>query len=166
MRPLAEDKGSRQAGLRLAGLHLRFGWWSFFVFAAFGLTLETLHGLKIRTYLDVSNETRRLLWTLAHAHGTLLGLVHVVLGLSLRSQPGLAGRRQALVSRSFIAASILLPGGFLLGGVRIYAGDPGLGVVLVPIGAVCLLLGAALVASDVGALDSPDLHAPRPPRKA
>jgi len=55
--------------------HLRFGWWSLLVFATLGLILESLHGFKVRAYLDVSNETRRLMWTLAHAHGTLLAVV-------------------------------------------------------------------------------------------
>ncbi len=67
--------------------HLRFGWWLLLVFASAGLALELLHGFKVRAYLDVSNETRRLMWTLAHAHGTLLGLVHIVFGLSLAAVP-------------------------------------------------------------------------------
>ena len=37
------------------------------------------------------------------------------------------------------AASVLLPGGFFLGGVVFYAGDPGIGVLLVPAGAALLL---------------------------
>ena len=63
--------------------HLRIGWWSLFVFAALGLMLESFHGFKVRAYLDVSNETRRLMWRLAHAHGTLLGVVHILFGLML-----------------------------------------------------------------------------------
>ena len=62
---------------RLVRRHLRFGWWSLATFGLLGLVLETLHGFKVGAYLDVSNETRRLMWTLAHAHGTLLGLVHL-----------------------------------------------------------------------------------------
>ena len=59
--------------------HIRFGWWSLLVFASAGLVLESLHGFKVRAYLDTSNETRRLMWTLAHAHGTLLVPVGAVL---------------------------------------------------------------------------------------
>ena len=119
--------------------HLRFGWWSLLLFATLGLVLESLHGFKVRAYLDVSNETRRLMWTLAHAHGTLLAVVHIVFGLTLRagSAPVLANQR--LISTSLYAASVLLPGGFFLGGVVFYAGDPGVGVLLVPAGAVLLL---------------------------
>ena len=135
---------SKSPAFPLPGLsdrHLRFGWWGLFVFAALGLGLETLHGFKVLAYLDVSNDTRRLMWRLAHAHGVLLGLVHVVFGLALKSVPGLGGGRVTLISRALIGAAVLLPGGFLLGGVQFYAGDPGLGVALVPVGA-CLLLAA------------------------
>jgi hypothetical protein len=119
--------------------HLRFGWWSLFVFATLGLTLEALHGFKVRLYLDVSNDTRRLMWTLAHAHGTLLGLVHVIFGLMVRVAPEMTSRNLRATSSSLIAASVLLPGGFFLGGVVFYSGDPGVGVILVPIGAALLL---------------------------
>ena len=68
--------------------HLRFGWWSLLVFLTLGFTLELLHGFKVGMYLDASNETRRLMWTLAHAHGSLLGLIHVLFGLSLRGRVG------------------------------------------------------------------------------
>ena len=76
--------------------HLQFGWWSLVVFATLGLVLETLHGFKVRAYLDVSNETRRLMWTLAHAHGTLLAIVHIVFGLMVAVFPDLSGRHLRL----------------------------------------------------------------------
>lgn len=106
--------------------HLRFGWWSLLLFTALGLGLESLHGFKVRAYLDVSNETRRLMWTLAHAHGALLSLLHVVFGLSLRASPEVGARNPRLISWSLIGASVLLPGGFFLGGLVCYGGDPGL----------------------------------------
>jgi hypothetical protein len=119
--------------------HLRFGWWSLLVFAALGLVLESLQGFKVRAYLDVSNETRRLMWTLAHAHGTLLAIVHIVFGLTWRTAPASMPNPQ-LVSSSLVAASVLLPGGFFLGGIGFYSGDPGLGVLLVPAGGLLLLV--------------------------
>ena len=134
--------------------HLRFGWWSLLVFAALGLTLESLHGFKVRAYLDVSNETRRLMWTLAHAHGTLLAVIHVIYGLGLRVAPEITAQDQRLVSSSLVGASVLLPGGFFLGGVTFYSGDPGLGVVLVPIGAVLLLAAVYSVARASGGRQS------------
>ena len=65
--------------------HLRLGWAMIASFILLGLALETLHGFKIQWYLAMANETRRLLWTLAHAHGVLLGLLNVAYALSLRN---------------------------------------------------------------------------------
>ena len=131
--------------------HLRFGWWSLLVFAAAGLGLETLHGFKVAAYLDVSNETRRLMWTLAHAHGTLLSLVHAAFAFTCFAFPTRPGRGAArrIASALLIASSVLLPGGFFLGGTFVYEGDPGLGVWLVPLGALALFLAVLLTAIDV-----------------
>lgn len=120
--------------------HIRFGWWSLLFFATFGIVLEALHGFKVRVYLDVSNETRRLLWTLAHAHGTALALVNIVFGLSLRIAPEMTvPGRERLVSPALIGASVVMPLAFFLGGVAFYEGDPGIGVVLLPAGAFLLI---------------------------
>lgn len=135
--------------------HLRFGWWSLFVFATFGLVLESLHGFKVGAYLDVSNDTRRLMWTLAHAHGTLVSLVHLAWALTLRTSD-VRVANAPLVSRTLLAASVLLPGGFFLGGVTFYGGDPGLGILLVPVGAVCLLFAIAATARALGASGAAD----------
>jgi hypothetical protein len=129
--------------------HLRFGWWSLLVFATLGLTLESLHGFKVRAYLDASNDTRRLMWTLAHAHGTGLAIVHVTFGLMLRVVPDAAPRDARTISTALIAASVLLPGGFFLGGVATYGGDPGLGVLLVPLGAASLLWAIFSIARGI-----------------
>ena len=137
--------------------HLCFGWWSLFVFLLLGAALETLHGFKVGLYLDVSNETRRLMWTLAHAHGALLGLVNVAAGLSLRALPALSeDARIRLASSTLIAAAVLLPAGFFAGGVSFYSGDPGIGIALVPVGAACLAIAVFLMARAVSATDSPE----------
>ncbi len=133
--------------------HLRVGWWSLLGFLVLGFSLELLHGFKAGFYLDVSNETRRLMWTLAHAHGALLGLVHILYALCLRLFPGLAAGSQRPISLSLIGASVLLPGGFFLGGVSFYSGDPGLGILAVPVGAALLVIAVFLVARAVGSLD-------------
>ena len=75
--------------LAYARKHVRFGWWSLLAFLTLGFALEVLHGFKAQMYLDVSNETRRLMWTLAHAHGSLISLIHVVFGVCLRTIPEL-----------------------------------------------------------------------------
>ena len=126
--------------------HLSFGWWSLLIFATLGLVLESLHAFKVPGYLDVSNETRRLMWTLAHAHGTLLAVVHIVFGLTIRAVPERSAVNQRLISGSLIGASLLLPGGFFLGGVAFYSGDPGLGALLVPLGGVLLLVAILWIA--------------------
>lgn len=133
--------------------HLRFGWWSLLGFLSLGFVLELLHGFKAGLYLDVSNETRRLMWTLAHAHGALLGVVHILYALCLGLFPGVAARDQRPVSLCLIAASVLLPGGFFAGGVRFYAGDPGLGILAVPVGATLLLIAVFLIARAIGSVD-------------
>lgn len=125
--------------------HLRIGWWTLLVFAALGLILESLQGFKVAAYLDVSNDTRRTMWRLAHTHGTLLGAINVLFALTLRSSaaPAAAAPR---ISIALIAATVLLPLGFFLGGVVFYAGDPGIGVLLVPLGGVLLLLALFWIA--------------------
>lgn len=130
-----------------ADRNLRFGWWSLLVFLSLGAVLETLHGFKIGWYVDVGNETRRLMFTLAHAHGTLLALVNIVAGLSGRIVERFTLRSS--VSLALIWATILLPAGFFLGGIVIYDGDPGLGVWLVPVGAALLFYGIARIALDL-----------------
>src|SRR5712692_10309941 len=101
-----------------SGRNLRFGWWSLLVFLSLGGVLETLHGFKIGWYVDVGNETRRLMFTLAHAHGTLLALVNIIAGLSGRIVDRFTLRSS--VSFALIWAAILLPAGFFLGGIVIY----------------------------------------------
>jgi hypothetical protein len=129
-----------------AARHLAFGWWWLLVFLALGLVLEALHGFKIGFYLDVGNETRRLMWRLAHAHGTLLGLLHVAFALTLPHLAKLSERRRVLASRCLYGGAIALPLGFFLGGAFAYGGDPGLPIVLAPIGAGLLVLGVLLIA--------------------
>ena len=133
--------------VQLADRNLRFGWWSLLVFLSLGAILEALHGFKIGWYVDVGNETRRLMFTLAHAHGTLLALVNIVAGLSGRIVERFTLRSS--VSFALIWAAILLPAGFFLGGIVIYDGDPGLGVWLVPVGAALLFYSITRIALDL-----------------
>ncbi len=109
-----------------------------------GLVLEALHGFKTGMYLRVSNETRRLMWTLAHAHGALLGLVNLGFASTLRLVPGWPASSRRLASGALQAATILMPAGFFLGGLFLHAGDPGLGILLVPPGGLLLFVSVAL----------------------
>ena len=134
---------------KLTSRHLHWGWWGLLVFLSLGIILEALHGFKVGAYLDVGNETRRLMWTLAHAHGTMLSLIHMAFALSLPHLSSMAQRKARRMSGCLIGASILMPGGFFLGGWVTYGGDPGLGIFLLPIGAFLLFMGVFGVASGL-----------------
>jgi hypothetical protein len=144
------DKGSApEASSLLVRRHLRFGWWSVLVFLTLGIVLETLHGFKVGWYLDVSNKTRRLLWTLAHAHGALIGLMQIAFAFTVHTVPAWDSRKRSLASHCLLAAGVLVPGGFFLGGTVFYAGDPGVGILLLPLGALLLLAAVVLTAMAV-----------------
>ncbi|HAA51104.1 MAG TPA: hypothetical protein DCE43_15410 [Planctomycetaceae bacterium] len=146
--------------------HLVIGWWSLLIFVALGLVLESMHGFKVAWYVNSGEpETTRLMMRLAHAHGTFLSLVHLAFAWTVSQATGFQGRSRSVASRSIQAAGILVPAGFLLaglpgfvktGGLRlgVLGGDPGLGIVLVPIGALLLILALYLVAR--GASTTPE----------
>jgi hypothetical protein len=125
--------------------HTRFGWWALAVFVVAGLVLEGLHAFKAASYLDGDHATRRLMWRLAHAHGSLFGLLNLAFAASL---PRLdwSDRRRATASFCWRGATLLMPLGFFLGGLHFHGGDPGVGVLLVPVGGVMLLLAVSLTA--------------------
>jgi hypothetical protein len=133
---------------RLIRRHMVIGWSGLLVFLTLGIVLETLHGFKASAYLDTRNTTRRLMWTLAHTHGTLFSLVNIVFALSLARLGMTSDKRLRLVSFAFTGALGLMPLGFFLGGLKTYGGDPGPGILLVPIGAVLLLAGVGAFTLD------------------
>ena len=132
---------------RLESFHRWFGWATLLFFMSTGLLLETLHGFKVSWYLDVGVENRRLMFTLAHSHGALIGLLHLALSAHARSMK--PGRALDVASWCLCSATILLPGGFLLGGLVLLGTDPGVGIFLTPLGGLLLIvaMGAALKAS-------------------
>lgn len=145
--PAAEADADTDAGTRsLARIHRAVGWSALALFLGLGLVLDAFHAWKTGWYLDVSAEVRRRLWTLAHAHGSLLGLVHVFFSLSVARLPQWGAGARETASRCLSAATILLPGGFLLGGAFLHDGEPGLGIALVAPGALLLLLSVGLTA--------------------
>ncbi len=147
-----EPSDAAAVAAAVSALHFRVGWWCLLGFVSLGLVLEALHGFKIGLYLDVSNETRRHLWTLGHAHGTLLSILNVVFAATVRSMPGWDAARRRLASRCLLGALLLLPAGFLLGGVTLHGGDPGLGVLLTPPGGLLLVAAILLTARGTRAL--------------
>ncbi len=134
----------------LARRHLRVGLWLLAVSVTVGVVLEALHGFKAGFYLDLSMAPRRHVWTLAHAHGTLLGLLHLAFGLGV--ERGLLGPLRGglrAASGCLVGASVAIPAGFFLGGVWVHGGDPGLGILLVPPGGVALVVAVVLAALAV-----------------
>ena len=132
----------------LVDTHFRWGWSLLLVFLTLGLFLEALHGFKAGFYLNATNESRRLLWTLAHAHGTLLSLVHLAFAAYLTTRIDWPRGRLKLASRSLMGGSILLPVSFFLSGLYIYDGDPGLFIYLAPFGALSLFVAVFLIAGS------------------
>jgi hypothetical protein len=149
------EAASATARARFTRRHLILAWALLLVFLCLGIALEAMHGLKLGLYLDLENETRRHLWTLAHAHGVLLALVHAVFALTLFALPGAYGRWVGIASPLLVAASILMPAGFFLGGVVFYGGDPGFGVLLVPVGGAALLVAVLLALRGTLGTDRP-----------
>jgi hypothetical protein len=134
-----DDGRDDDVAVALARHHHRVGWSALLVFVIAGLVLESLQGLRAGFYVDADVETRRTMFRLAHAHGALLALVNVAFAAGVRSGllVDLAGATRT--SRLLVFGSLTVPVGFFLGGVWFFDGDPGLGIVLVPVGALALV---------------------------
>ena len=112
------------------------GWLLLAISLPLGLTLEALHGLKIQVYLG--SALRRELWTLAHAHANLLGILCLVFagfGPTWFAIPA-----QRVIGLGLVLGAVAMPLGFFAGGVLNSEGDPSLGILLVPLGGVALLV--------------------------
>lgn len=123
-----------------AGL-IRQAWLSLVVWIGFGILLEGFNAFRSAAVLD--DHVRREMFRLAHAHGTLLNLLCLVAALSARLD---LIRLPAHMSFTLRVAVLLLPLGFLLGGIWHYKDEPGTAILLVPIGAVLLLVVAVYIA--------------------
>ena len=110
-----------------------------------GVALEAMRAFKVGIYLDADQATRRLMWRLAHAHGTLLGLLNLAFSATQARLDMDDGERR-VASLALRAATLLMPAGFFLGGVWLFGGDPGLGVLLVPLGGILLVIAMGLCA--------------------
>jgi hypothetical protein len=118
----------------------RFGWTSLAIWSLFGLALEAAHGFKLAVFLD--DDLRHTLLRLAHAHGVVLALMVLAFGSGVAAlhgdDPAPRARRTGALLR---AGALVVPLGFALSAVRPHEGDPGLAVLLVPVGAVFLIAG-------------------------
>jgi hypothetical protein len=146
-RSTTNSEGSGQETLQVfIRRHLKTGWAGLGLFIALGIFLEALHAMKIPGYLSPEYSARRLMWTLAHTHGTLFSLVLIALGLTVEkiSNPEKFGQVR-IASKLLHIGWVCMPLGFFLGGVQFFGGDPGWGIFMVPIGAVAMLLGVIQV---------------------
>jgi len=126
---MAERKSmSRSASEMWCG---RVGGFGLIVWLVSGIGLEGLNGFKLASYLQ--DGLRRDMWMLAHAHGTALSLVALVLAWA-GPLAALPEKRARFADRLFSVGAVLVPLGFLLGGAWHSESDPGLGILLVPIG--------------------------------
>ena len=121
---------------------VRTGWLLLAVALPLGVTLEALHGFKVQAYL--ASETRREMWRLAHAHGTLLGILCLV--FAAVADAHVPRPIRARVAALIRWGAVLMPVGFFLGGVLNSEGDPSLGILLVPVGALLLVVALVRVA--------------------
>jgi hypothetical protein len=92
-------------------------------------------------YLD--DPQRRELFRLAHAHGSLLGVVMVIAAMWARSA-GVRLSRLVVLAVRFGAA--VMPIGFLVAGLWHPESDPGVAIWLVPAGALPLIFGLISIA--------------------
>ena len=141
--PELPPRDADEPAARLVDRHLAVGLRALLGFVVLGLVLEGLHAVKSPTLLDAGQETVRLLLRLAHAHGTGLALVNLAYGAAGHARPRAVS---PVGSACLVAATALVPGGFLLGAIATRGADPGAGVALVPAGAVLLVVALALAA--------------------
>jgi hypothetical protein len=103
---------------------------------SFGLLLEGFIGFRVSGYMSVS--IRRELFQLAHTHGTLLSLLLLISALTISK--GLVYPNKFAVL-SLRIGTILMPLGFLLGGIQPNKEEPNALVFLAPIGGILVIFG-------------------------
>jgi hypothetical protein len=111
------------------------------VWMTFGLLLEGFLGYKIPGYL--LDQTRRELFRLAHAHGTLLGVLLLAVALVTDRLAITPPRAAQMALRIGV---VLLPLGFLLAGIWHYESDPGFAIWLVPPSALLVIFSLVAIA--------------------
>lgn len=120
---------------------VRQAWFGLLFWMSAGLLFEGLIGFRAPVYLQ--DPVRRELFRLAHAHGTLLSILLLIVNLYLLK--GLISPPKIAV-RALQAGVIVMPLGFLLGGAWHYESDPGPLIFLAPIGGLLIIFGIAAIA--------------------
>jgi len=119
----------------------RQGWIGIAVWMSFGLLIEGLIGFRSPAYLQDS--VRRELFRLAHTHGTVLSILLLVCVLYLAKN---YVDPPAAAVWSLRIGTVLMPVGFLLGGIWHYESDPGILIFLAPLGGLMIIFGMIAIA--------------------
>jgi hypothetical protein len=127
------------------------GWIGLAAWMTAGLLFEGLIGFRSPAYLQ--DPLRRELFQLAHAHGAGFSLLLIVAGICRRN--GMIRPPQA-AGWSLQIGTVLMPLGFLFGGIWHFGNDPGPGIFLAPVGGVMVLFGVVASAmSSFGRVEVP-----------
>jgi hypothetical protein len=111
---------------------------------SFGLLLEGFIGFRVSAYM--SDLTRRELFQLAHTHGTLLSLLLLLCTLTISKQLVYPNKSAVLALR---LGAILMPFGFLLGGIWTRGEEPNFLIFLAPIGGISVIFGVINLALSI-----------------
>jgi hypothetical protein len=103
---------------------------------SFGLLLEGFIGFRVSGYMSVP--LRREMFQLAHTHGTLLSLLLLISALTISKGLVYPNKFSLLSLRT---GTILMPFGFLLGGIWTNKEEPNALVFLAPIGGILVIFG-------------------------
>ncbi|QQS32697.1 MAG: hypothetical protein IPM50_13715 [Acidobacteriota bacterium] len=120
---------------------LKQAWISIAVWMTLGLLLEGLLAFRSPAYLQ--DEVRREMFRLAHSHGGVLNLLLLAAAFYIRIYSPKFPKAAMLALRLGV---VLMPVGFLLGGVWHSDSDPGPGVFLAPLGGLMIIFGVVSVA--------------------
>jgi hypothetical protein len=106
------------------------------VWMSFGLLLEGFIGFRVPSYMSVS--VRRELLQLAHTHGTLLNLILLAVAICAKCEL-VFPRKVAIVALR--TGSIIMPLGFLFGGIWLIKDEPNPSIFLAPLGGLFMIFG-------------------------
>jgi hypothetical protein len=130
-----KQKGEPNLGLLVFQALLGIAIWM-----SFGLLLEGFIGFRVPSYMSVS--VRRELLQLAHTHGTLLSLILLAVAICAKCEL-VFPRKFAIIALRI--GSILMPLGFLFGGIWLIKDEPNPSIFLAPLGGLLMIFGIVSV---------------------